>query len=71
MKWQKIETYQDNGDRLSNRVIVYWDGNISIAWLETHYKYGRVWIDDSCVDFGGYLTPTHWMPLPEPPNETD
>ncbi len=66
MKWQPIETAPKSG----GKVLVWdpeWDKYPAIAAYDA--KYGR-WADedyDPDEDPRWHLTPTHWMPLPEPP----
>ena len=59
--WQPIETAPRDG----KRVILYgsvltWSG--VEKFIVTEGIYNREW---SCRR--GWITPTHWMPLPEPP----
>ena len=59
-RWQPIDTAPRDGTN-----ILTWDGHsISIAcWLDIM---GDWWGDDDCALCS---TPTHWMPLPQPPTE--
>lgn len=63
MEWRPIETAPRDG----TRCILYRKG-LKIKMGEYVPKY---W--DWCVEGwkdtnGNFFTPTHWMPLPEPPN---
>ena len=79
MNWMPIETAPKNRDEW----IIAWDGKavLPICWVVGHWdddeKDGRYtgWAYGD-TSFGGTLyescnklesTPTHWMPLPEPP----
>ena len=60
MKWQPIETAPMDGEV----ILIYLDGNwiASSRWVKTP--------NGKCWDFGlSKAEPTHWMPLPEPPEE--
>lgn len=64
-QWQDISTAPKDGTR-----IVAWCGKfVNICYWGDCYPRGEVWMSDSCVDFGGFEEPTHWMPLPEAPEE--
>lgn len=63
MQWQPIETAPKDGQR----VIIYCDHGVEIGWYEHKIKYGSVWTTECCENFGGYENPSHWMPLPIPP----
>lgn len=64
-------------DRLPNafdEVLVYFNGFISIAWRETEKRKNGIvgWHWDSQMSYPESLVyVTHWMPLPEPPKETN
>jgi hypothetical protein len=61
--WRPIETAPMDGTE-----ILGWCGDyVDICYMVDHYSYGEVWRTAKCEDFGGYETPTHWMPLPDPP----
>ena len=74
-EWQPIETATK--DRFTEVLLFFpWkDGNGSIfigLWgfpPEDHPKGGPCWIDPLDADPLG--EPSHWMPLPKPPNYTD
>lgn len=67
-EWQPIDTAPRDGTR-----ILGWCGNytdicyLENKWIDSAVGLQKVWMTDSCVDFGGYENPTHWMPLPNPP----
>jgi hypothetical protein len=74
MKWEPIETAPKDGTS-----ILVFDGSVRKTKWYTHYMNGKPnpyrapeWEQDEMYGgFGGYqgpLRPTHWMPLPEPPN---
>ena len=61
--WQKIDSAPKDGTK-----ILCWCGEYAdICYYEAKHPYGMVWTSAGCEDFGGYETPTHWMPLPTPP----
>lgn len=57
-KWQPIETAPKD----AHEILVYEDGEMSITYWN---KYAECWDYDVVCD----SKPTHWMPLPEPPEE--
>jgi hypothetical protein len=59
--WKPIETYDGEDDA---SVIVF-----AKSWAQPSiaHKSEGAWYWD---DFEDEIIPTHWMPLPEPPNET-
>lgn len=68
-KWQKIETAPKDG----TWVWVFWP---TATWPESSprdiYCVAQ-WADDRWVDaddFREFTLPTHWMPLPPPPEES-
>ena len=58
-QWQPIETAPDQ------RVLAFAAGIRRIV-SPVYKSEGRMWWCDS----GAYVSPTHWMPLPDPPEET-
>jgi hypothetical protein len=73
MTWQPIETAPRDG----TRVLVFWAPSIiQISWHEVSYRvingqewFRRVgWMVDGLTT--GEIYPTHWMPLPDPPDQT-
>lgn len=57
MKWQTIETAPKDGTN-----VLVWDHNESfIAWWDKRER--TWWRRDAII----HLYPTHWMPLPNPP----
>lgn len=62
MEWQPIETAPTKG------LILAWDGEeVHIAEWHPALIFGGDWYiaEDEVID------PTHWMPLPAPPHETE
>jgi hypothetical protein len=81
MEWQPISTAPKDGTEIIGMYVhietqvvhnVFWmgeddtdeHGNADIGWWT--YEYGEV----GRLKLDGWMTPTHWMPLPEPPKET-
>ena len=62
-RWMLIETAPKDG----TSILCWCDNNAEICWSVQKHGVGMVWMTDNCVDFGGYESPTHWMPLPEAP----
>jgi hypothetical protein len=60
--WQPIETAPKDG----RSVLIFVAGEVSLA----HYS-GSHWYDDEGMRADEYFEPTHWMTLPDPPNEVD
>ena len=58
--WQPIETAPRDGE-----ILGFWPGGCTvIQWFVPSY----CWVDEA-GDITGIFT--HWMPLPEPPQDTD
>ena len=73
--WQPIETAPKDGTEIlgvlgATIAVTYWDDK-AYEWREKERIHGGwAWNLDECE----YMTawcPTHWMPLPEPPNPQD
>lgn len=63
-EWQPIETAPKDG----TRILMFHprddgDVNIRMAWWVVDRFGGHGW------SFPSWSGPTHWMPLPEPPND--
>ena len=67
--WQPIETAPKDG-----YILVFGPDQMDIAAWEPHWPNGGAWLRMQTAEYDndGALvkTPTHWQPLPEPPNET-
>ena len=72
MNWQPIETAPKDG----TRIIIFEDGCVRISRWYVHYMNGAPnphrapeWKQDVMYghDYYGPIKPTHWMPLPKPP----
>ena len=64
-KWQPIETAPKDGTRF----LVYWLGRVDIARWNIEYKDWQMSPNEDFL-FGDDKI-THWIPLPEPPQETE
>ena len=62
MNWQPIETCPENTD-----VLLYDIGDITLGQYRQDCC-GEYRFFDWCAG-GDTINPSHWMPLPEPPNE--
>ncbi len=65
MDWRPIETAPKDG----SPIWLSTSANIRVGFWEADR-----WVDLSLAEHGGgrrdlLFTPTHWMPLPEPPDE--
>ena len=74
MEWISVkdrlpELYEVNGEdfKLSAPVLVY-DGELCVGFYEDDGEDDRKGFIDQ---YGSWLKGTHWMPLPEPPEEED
>jgi hypothetical protein len=65
MQWQPISTAPKDGTRL----LVSEGGEVQVvAWRATPYGRQNWGADDGeSVFVAGWFSPTHWMPLPPPP----
>lgn len=77
--WHPIETAPKDG---ASVLLLFEDGEMSVAYYDAYYEQGNSGYDGRS-DYAGisawiepcsgeqiylhYGTPTHWMPLPEPP----
>lgn len=69
MSWQPIETAPRGTAALHKRILGVVDGDVRvIAWGFTSHTKWLTWClaDQGVEDYDG-CTPTHWMPLPDPP----
>lgn len=60
MEWQPIETAPKQG-----RMILCWDG----SHINKGYHSARGWCVAHNSNYKGGFKPTHWTPLPDPPNK--
>jgi hypothetical protein len=66
MEWQPIETAPDETDVIvANPDRISGEHHVSIAWR--HVESGKWWRPHSGPSLASCITPTHWMPLPDPP----
>ena len=72
MEWQPIETAPKNGTwvLVTGGYIDYcWEGetqpDVTAAQYVINIGWQMAWYDSGY--YGGYKSPTHWMPLPKPP----
>jgi hypothetical protein len=61
-EWQPIETVM-GGDR-----VLLCLGGLDVC-IGTRDPYTSKWSDDGIEPMPFIIQPTHWMPLPEPPDE--
>lgn len=70
-QWQPIEIAPKDG---TNILVADADGWVGqVFWQKRWYNENRPgWMIANCdEEYGDYITATHWMPLPAPPNEGD
>ena len=66
MNWQPISTAPKDGAE----IIVVVDGNVGAA-MWCIIAHGFLWSWDHGYGYGDTISPTHWMPLPEPPTNNE
>ena len=60
-EWQPIESAPSGPD------VLVWASHVIIATKDSHGEWTR---ENEGADLGySTVRPTHWMPLPEPPND--
>ena len=70
MSWQPIETAPKETSVL---IYGFWEGELHAKedqreiW-KAHFAYDKWWIEGGEFYAQHVISPTHWMPLPEPPN---
>ncbi len=62
-EWQDISTAPRDGTKL----LIWERGRIFAAWWEDEYVWAKGWIDDYNRSDTYTFEPSHWMPLPSPP----
>jgi Protein of unknown function (DUF551) len=69
MTWQPIGTAPKIED---NRILLFCDGDVVVGrWCAIRYTMPGWFHADEESDIPyGYFNPTHWMPFPEPPENT-
>lgn len=70
MEWQPIETAPKDGTRV---LVAEEDDNESIGvayWFCGSEDQDAGWYSSACVDDVTMFYPTHWIPLPQPPQGT-
>ena len=65
-KWQPIETAPKDGTQ-----ILIWDGNVRIVaeWGDVPGDLRMGWWATNKSYLDSPYEPTHWAPIPEPPND--
>lgn len=72
MRWEPIETAPKRGDCLvycadtDEQFVAYWSKSIDtddVAWTYARFR------NSEGDPLSVLCRPTHWMPLPEPPNQ--
>lgn len=60
-EWQRIDTAPEDGDSV---LLAWWSSQMvrSGHWDDN----GMAWVTENGM-YSGSASPTHWMPLPEPP----
>lgn len=64
MNWQPIETAPKDG----TNILIHELGDTFVAWWLNGLER---WVDGKWTEMDGWVTydPTHWMPLPPPPED--
>lgn len=70
MAWQPIETVPKDGTHVLLGYFLEGGGGGSpeVAFWNNRYK---AWCGRVLLNSDGYFSPTHWMPLPDPPGQED
>lgn len=65
MEWQPIETAPKDG----TKILSFEDDEFAVVWWQLD-RWGKEGQWSVTASRGGwYLSPTHWMPLPNPPEK--
>jgi hypothetical protein len=67
MKWQPIETAPKDGTEVLIFQRIKDQGEKDLLHLAVASWEGSYW--DDRIDMPPWPKPTHWMPLPDPPND--
>lgn len=71
MTWQNIDTAPKNTDVLVAVCDKFWNYRVGVAMYHTYaYKSGGWWQWEWEYE-PNEISPTHWMPLPDPPGTRD
>jgi hypothetical protein len=65
-EWQPIETAPKDGTRVIARQGFTVD---TMFWSKRIWAGGGGWVSDICRSETYVYSPTHWMPLPDPPQD--
>lgn len=69
-EWQPIETApKDTLCLVAHHKQNYWRGKVVIAYHHSNYNGHDLFTEDGIAGWPISPTPTHWMPLPIPPQE--
>ncbi len=72
MKWQKIETAPKDGSALMLFGVTYWmfeNEKSNIPHTSIGCWNGFNWMTETDNPYQDYIEPTHWMEIPDAPNE--